>query len=293
MANILNSSVDFLKRLYYRLLVNPLIERMGITRCVPRTEMDFQFEIALAEHCNLNCAGCDHFSPLAKPEFANYEEVERDFSRLSSLFHGRAKKVQLLGGEPLLHPELIKFLKMARGNFPDAEIVIVTNGVLLLDQPEEFWLACGENNIVISVSNYPIQLNHKEIEKRAADHGVVYHYCSTGKSSIMKHFNLDVKGLQDSRKNFLLCYRANQCIYLQRGRLYTCTFAPTARHFSEYFNTTLTEVPEDSIDIYQANSAQEILSFLARPIPFCRYCMPGKENQHPWRQSKRAIEEWT
>lgn len=63
--------------------------------CLSRANLSF--EIALAEHCNLNCAGCDHFSPLAKPEYADLESMTRDFARLSKLFHGCAEEIHLLG----------------------------------------------------------------------------------------------------------------------------------------------------------------------------------------------------
>ena len=296
MAKIWNRMINSLRQLYYRQAIDPLITRMGITHCMPKTETEFVFEVSLAEHCDLNCVGCAHFSPLAEPEFADYEEAARDFARLSSLFHGHIKEVRLMGGEPLLHPELAKFPKMARENFPDASIIIVTNGLKLLNQPEEFWLACREYNIVIRPTKYPIPLKYEEMEKCAADHGVEYrYYCGTG--TVLRKMNLyklDVKGLQDSRRNFLFCYQANDCVNLWHGRLYTCPVAPTARHFNKYFGEDLKDAPENSIDIYQAGSAREILEFLAKPIPFCRYCMIDKTKwNQPWRQSKRAIEEWT
>lgn len=269
-------------------------KKLGLTRYMPKTELSF--EVALAEHCDLNCAGCDHFSPLAEPELADYGETARDFARLSSLFHGHAKKIHLLGGEPLLHPDLVKFLKMARESFPDAVIDITTNGVRLLTQPEEFWLACKENNILIQLTKYPISLNFDEMEKRAADYGVEYRYYG-GSGTVVKTtslYKLDVKGQQDSSRNYLICHRANNCVYLKHGRLYTCTIAPTARHFNKYFGEDLKELPEDSIDIYQADSAQEIMEFLAKPIPFCRYCMVDKTRWYqPWHQSEKIIDEWT
>lgn len=264
-----------------------------INHCLPRAELSF--EVALAEHCDLNCAGCDHFSPLAEPEFADFEETSRDFERLSVLFHGLVREVHLLGGEPLLHPDLVKFFKIARENFPDAVIDITTNGIKLLTQPEEFWLACKEYNIVIRPTKYPIPLKFEEIEQLAADYGVDFHYINNSGVIKTTHlYRLDVEGLQDGNRSFLLCSRANRCIYLQHGKLYTCTIAPTVRHFNKHFGTNLKELPEDSIDIYQATSAQEIMQFLARPIPFCRYCMTDKTRwDQPWHQSKCDIEEWT
>ena len=109
-------------------------------RHTPRS--DISFEVALAEHCNLRCAGCDHFSPIAEPEFADIKEFERDFSRLSELFNGQAQEIHLLGGEPLLNPDIVLFLQVARKSFPQAIIDITTNGLLLKQMSEEFWTAC-------------------------------------------------------------------------------------------------------------------------------------------------------
>ena len=34
-----------------------------------QAEKHFYFEVQVAEHCNLNCAGCTHFSSIAKPGY--------------------------------------------------------------------------------------------------------------------------------------------------------------------------------------------------------------------------------
>ena len=177
-----------------------------IIHCMPRAELSF--EVALAEHCDLNCAGCDHFSPLAKPEWANLEETARDFARLAELFGEHVKEIHLLGGEPLLDPDLTRFFKMARNYFPNATIDLTTNGLKLLNQPEEFWMSCCDNNIEIRTTKYPIALNFEEIEKCASKFGVKYFYFgNTG--TVVKtsnHYRLDIEGRQDGSRNFLLCH---------------------------------------------------------------------------------------
>lgn len=263
-------------------------------RHTPRTEISF--EVALAEHCNLRCAGCDHFSPIAEPEFADIKEFERDLSRLSELFNGQAQEIHLLGGEPLLNPDIVLFLQAARKSFSQSVIDITTNGLLLKQMSEEFWTACRENKIVIRPTKYPVSLDYDALEKLAAEHNVEYHYFSNTANVIktLNKYPLDINGMQDARRSFRLCYRANKCIYLQHGRLYTCTVAPTIRHLNKRFGLKLMESPENSIDIYSAKSAQEIVEFLARPIPFCKYCMPEKvQNGLVWRQSEGDLSEWT
>lgn len=269
------------------------LEAIGIRR-TPCAQLSF--EVALAEHCNLRCAGCDHFAPIAEPEFADINEFSKDFQRLSQLFSGKAQEIHLLGGEPLLHPELVRFLTAARTCFPEAVIDITTNGVLLDQMDEFFWNTCREQRIVIRPTKYPIELDYDGLERLAAEHHVEYRYFGNTRDTLktLCKYPLDVAGMQEPRRSFMLCYRANKCIYLQHGRLYTCTVAPTARHLSKRFGLAVAEDPEDSIDIYAARSAGEVFDFLARPIPFCKYCMPEKARYNLlWRPSEGVLSEWT
>lgn len=42
----------------------------------------------------------------------------------------------------------------------------------------------------------------------------------------------------------------------------------------------------------KAKDIEEIVEFLNRPIPCCRYCLPNQEEKIPWGVSKRDISEW-
>ena len=63
-------AVPFLKfiRHYANILTNILIFRVrnlfGLSNKIPHKLI--RFTIHLADHCNLNCVGCNHFSPLAE-----------------------------------------------------------------------------------------------------------------------------------------------------------------------------------------------------------------------------------
>ena len=63
-------------------------------------------EFPVVYHCHLNCAGCDHFSPLAEKYFMPTEVFEKDILRLKELTKGNMDAITLLGGEPLLHPDI-------------------------------------------------------------------------------------------------------------------------------------------------------------------------------------------
>lgn len=63
------------------------------------------------EHCNLKCAGCTHFSSIAKEEYLDIGEFQKDITRISELTNSRARFINLLGGEPLLHPQVEAFFQ--------------------------------------------------------------------------------------------------------------------------------------------------------------------------------------
>ena len=67
-------------------------------------------EFHVADHCNLNCKYCTHYSPLVeKPVFTDYERFEADFRQLKKLIIDIGV-IRIVGGEPLLNPELGKYI---------------------------------------------------------------------------------------------------------------------------------------------------------------------------------------
>ncbi len=265
-----------------------------VTKLIPKTIINFG--VPLVEHCNLKCCGCDHFAPIAEQSFANIGVFQNDFERLSELFNGVAGKIGLLGGEPLLHPQVKDFLCISRKHFPKARIRIVSNGILLLKQKKEFWESCRQNNIIVEITKYPINLKFDEMQKVASIFGVSMEFRDdTGEvQKTSYHIPLDVEGRQDASSNFIKCFHANFTIFLKNHKLYTCTVAPNIDHFNKYFNMDLPISDMDSFDIYKAQSAQEIFEFLSKPIPFCKFCYVEKRSfGHKWERSQKNIREWT
>lgn len=257
---------------------------------------EFHFEINIVKHCNLNCRGCNHFSPLADNEFMEVSQIEQDVRRLGELFDHTASRIFLLGGEPLLHPELEKIMKICRENFAKTSIYIVTNGILLDKMSESFWNCCKENNIIISPTRYPIKVDYDSLGALAARYGVKYSiFGGTEANARTLWFEpIDIHGRHDINKEFYKCRQANKCITLEGGILYTCVVPPNVKSFNSYFGCNLEVTDEDGIDIYKVENAEEILEFFTHPIPFCKYCdWEHHTYENPWEVSKKDIKEWT
>ena len=151
---------------------------------------------------------------------------------MAELSGGDVDTINIFGGEPLLHPQLIDFLKISREYFKSTKIQLVTNGILLLSQNNEFWQACNQNSIVISMTKYPINLDYDLINKKAKDFNVEIKFFSADKKDSQWHFPLDFEGKQDSVTNFLNCQEANNCSNVYKGKFYICPIASNRANFT-------------------------------------------------------------
>ena len=249
------------------------------------------FIFHLAEHCNLNCASCDNFSPLAEPEFIDVGEFTRDIERMAELFNRDSERISLLGGEPLLHPRLAVILETARKSFPSTRIRLLTNGILLAQQSPAFWETCRDNSIRIVITHYPINIDVPKIRELAGKYSVELE-CSDEPITTFMNEPVNLKGDGDFRKNFAACTRGNRCIMLRHGRLYTCTFVANIHHFTKHFGVNIPVTEADYIDIYDAEiTGDEILRRLAEPIPICRFCNMNFK-LIKWHRSELDINEW-
>jgi MoaA/NifB/PqqE/SkfB family radical SAM enzyme len=106
-------------------------------------------EYSVAYHCNLKCAHCSHMAPFIKTKLPPLESFANDVNQLSKVMH--AKDIRLVGGEPLLNPEIVEFLKIAKASGIADTIMVTTNGLLLNSMKDEFW----ENVDFVWLSQYP------------------------------------------------------------------------------------------------------------------------------------------
>ena len=265
-------------------------KRVVLKRLTPCKSISFDVDIAF--HCNLNCAGCFAFSTLVdKPLFYDFETFDSDMARVSFLMRDSIDQIKLMGGEPLLNPEIDSYIKSTRKHFPNTQICIFTNGTLIPKMPASFWNTCNENKISFIVTKYPIDFDYDVLPAIFANYGI--EVCGFIHKAESHNIALDPDGKFDPYESFTNCYFANFCIRLRNGKFATCATILNIDFFNQAFNTNMYACPDDYIDIYEAQSGQEILDFLCKPVPFCRFCdIDSKNADIPWHISKREITEW-
>jgi uncharacterized Fe-S cluster-containing radical SAM superfamily protein len=93
-----------------------------------------QLEMHVTHVCNLHCDGCGHYSNYGLKGMLSVDEAE-------TWMRGWNRRVQpgvfkLLGGEPTLHPELARFVRLAAEIWPSSMRILTTNGFFLDRHPD-------------------------------------------------------------------------------------------------------------------------------------------------------------
>ena len=279
----------------YRISYALYIRWNAISRLRKKKVTEMEVQIHAACHCNLNCAACNAFCPIIEETFADTEVIKKDLARLALLTDGNIKMLVISGGEPLLNPKLPEIISCARSYFPNVNLQIITNGTLLTGAAVKFWESCRDNKAKISITLYPIKINIDKIKEIAEQYNVEVNYQDDTdiREKTMYCTPLDTSGGQDIKESYRLCFMANYCFTLENGRMYTCPVIAHMQHFNSSFNQKFTVSKRDSIDIHEVGSIDEVLSFMCKPMPFCRYCnKKDRINGIKWEVSKRDLSEW-
>ena len=135
-------------------------------------------ETHIINKCNLNCKGCSHFSNIVDEEDAsvNIMVFERDFARLAELFD-HIFTIRLMGGEPFLNTNIGEYIKIVRKFFPETDLRILSNGLLVPTVADCILQKIADNNVALDISCYPQtdKIRHK-IEHRLNSFGIKFQF---------------------------------------------------------------------------------------------------------------------
>lgn len=243
-------------------------------------------EFHVADHCNLNCKGCVHFSPLVKePQFMDYEVMKADLIQL----HKKVElidKIHILGGEPLLNKELYRFVRLVKEIYPYTETSIVTNGLLLDKMSDKLIKAILETNTWINVSVYEPMINRiTDIAKHFSLMGIKIRFTDT-----ITNFSipLDEKGGHARGAKRISC----KCPNLYKGKLSVCPIICYLPYFNNYFGLNM-NADDGLIDIYDDSiTYEDIVEELQKVRNLCDKCVYISQEhfvERKWGQSDSFI----
>ncbi len=273
--------------------------KLPLTDRIARLHRKPGIDVHVADHCNLRCRGCVHFAPIAEPRLLDLDAYERDLTAFAAIpgIEDYIRELYLMGGEPLLHPQLPEVSRMSRGLLPSVGITLSSNGLLLKRMGESFWKAMRECDIKLYLSPYPIKVDYPALLELAESYGVSATIAGDATGSdrgkeVFFHLAIDPTGSQDPVVAYNHCPFGGCNMQLARGRLWPCQV--TAHHIplNERFDLGLRSVPEDSLALGDISSINQIEDLRHRPHPMCRYCANDRLAIAEWGISRLEAGEW-
>ena len=240
--------------------------------------------------CNLRCQYCTVYSPYRKGLIPAEE--------LSASYTEWRKKIKpqyfiLVGGEPLLHPELERIVRDSARIWNDSKLWLTTNGLQLERLKPEVIQALKETGYKIIVSEHTFEPEHrKRLDAgyaRLKEAKIPFVVKPSRVAWVATH-EYDGKGeivpyQSDPNKAWNHCaFRA--CVDISGDQLYRCGYLLFVAHAvregvldGDHWKAALTYSP-----LTLQSTSDEILRHLCRRvIPECTVC-PDKRNVVPSRQ---------
>ena len=106
-------------------------------------------ETLITKSCNLHCDGCQNYTNYAFKGIMEFDALAEDLRRWGARI--RPAVYRILGGEPLLHPQLPEIIRLAASIWPEARRFLVTNG-LLLSRREDIIQALAETGTIVHLT---------------------------------------------------------------------------------------------------------------------------------------------
>jgi hypothetical protein len=246
-------------------------------------------EYSVVDHCNLRCAGCDHAAPHLPIHFADPNDFSADMKALAALMH--VKVLRLLGGEPLLHPQLDVFVQAARESGIADQIALWTNGLLLHKAPRALLLIFD----IVHLSVYPGVHLQTDLVQLARDFRTNGRKLKIARVNKFLHqvLNIPIGDPSQVRRTFVRCKETHvwSCHTVREGRYYKCAKPGLLKLRLAERGVNLPDPPQDGVALHgNPRGGEELESYLlsTEPLEACKWCLGTDGNSFAHHQLDAA-----
>jgi len=256
-------------------------------------------EVMLIRTCNLSCEGCTTFSDLSYQGYTTWAQGRK---WLEPWIHRlELEGIGVIGGEPLINPEIREWLQGLRELLPHAQIRFVTNGLLLDRHWDVVNLLHRLGNSVLKISQHVttpelasvIQHVHDSYDWQPVHEFGIDRWATTNQfrfqisqpKIFLKTFRNNYANMEPHDNApadaFELCVQ-KRCPLLYNGRLYKCgTVALTPellyRHNRPNWDQWQPYITQGLDPTCSASEIEQFVNNFGKPHMLCRQCPSSKD----------------
>ena len=245
-----------------------------------------KLEFNLTEHCNYCCNECSHFAPYMQPKYASYNVFKKDINALGKVF--QVYRFRFCGGEPLLHPDLLRFVRHVRKSKIASKIEIVSNGSLFHKIDD----AVLRDIDIFTISWYPDsrfnQYKYSIAKKKCRKFNTTL---KVNKRNQFRISYLDYPNEDDVlvEQIYGSCQIVNnwyaQTFY--NGSFYICSRPLFLNSYLKFKGKREQDFRViDGVPLHESKLFNRLVAYIQRdkPLKSCRYCLGSIGITVPWRQ---------
>ncbi len=255
-------------------------------------------ETMATQVCNLSCLGCTNYSDLQHKGYVTWDEIKTDLTDWLSVVD--INDFGIMGGEPLVNPEIRKWLLGIRELMPTTQIRFTTNGTLLNKHIDIVDIAHEIGNTVFKITAHTaVDEIIESVFKRYPWEPVTEFGINRWKTTNGLRFQVNrpekfVKTYQGSYNDMLpwdsnivesfdICIQ-QQCPLLHKGKIYKCSTQGLLEETLEKVGNPNREAwaPYIVHGITPNDSVEKIAQFIAnfgKPHKICKMCPSKKDTQ--------------
>ncbi len=229
-------------------------------------------EFYITNVCNLTCRGCNRFNDKKFKGHQYWDDHAEEYEAWSKRLD--IPRITIIGGEPTLNPDLEKWAMNLRRLWPNAVIMIQTNGTYWKPEYKKLW----DNYAVgFGLSLHDPLTAEKIKEQWKHQAGVIEAYVFHQATVIEKN-NTWVLHQSDAKRAFAACdMKHDHTMY--NGKLYKCPAMSNLPDFDQQFGLTLDERQRDLLYSYTPLASncsdfelQEFINTKDQHISQCEFC---------------------
>ena len=228
-------------------------------------------EVPITTKCTLNCKECCNLIQYyQQPYHISSADIIDDIRKISSVAKG-ILLLRLLGGEPLLHPDLSNILEQILGFNNIKDIQIVTNGTLIFDE-RTLKVLKSSPRFSVDISNYEEMSVKKDLLIEQLENNHINYTTQRERIFWTAQADCTYRKRKEEQLESVLSKCDMDCISILNGKLHLC---PRSSHGMD-----LNIVPDNDKDYYnlrqmlsKKEAKKKIYKLLnAKSIIACNYC---------------------
>ena len=255
-------------------------------------------ETMATQVCNLSCSGCTNYSDLTHQGYVKWTDIEQDLTAWLQVVD--IADFGIMGGEPLINPEIREWLYGVRGLMPQSQIRFTTNGLLLNRHFDVLDVAHEVGNTVFKITVHTPGSEIESVIQRVFDkynwepvneHGIQrWRTTNNLRFQINRpvQFVKSYKGVYNNMRpydsipaeSFGACIQQT-CPLLYNGKIYKCSTQGLLKEtLAKVGDPNLTEWKPylvNGIGVDDIDDIDHFVSNFGKPAAVCRMC-PSKHN---------------